>query len=172
MSLSRYPGAQPFEQSHRTVFFGRGEALDKLRRQVKLAPLTVLHGKSGTGKSSILNAGLLPLVDEEGHYDAVRIRFNAWLPEGAHASPTARTRASVAALGQGDTFLGKLLSEDESLWRKAKDQLIRRNGERGLLLIFDQFEELFTYPAEDILAFRRELAEALQPAAPQRYWDV
>lgn len=171
MSLSRYPGAQPFERSHQDVFFGREEDLDRLRRKVKLAPLTVLHGKSGLGKSSLLNAGLLPLLEAEGHYQAVRVRFNAWQAERQDADPAAKSIAAVAALGEGPTFLRKLVPEEHSLWRYAKEHAIRTGGERGLLLVFDQFEELFTYPAEAILAFRRQLAEALYTPAPQRYWD-
>lgn len=169
-SLSRYPGAKPFETEEGTIFFGRDEDITNLRRKMRLAPLTVLYGKSGTGKSSLLNAGLFPSLAEEDQYDFLRIRFTAWQNDKNGSLPLETTRQRLKMHASGN-ILGQLLPTEESLWKQSKEHFVANEGERGLLLVFDQFEELFTYPEEAVLAFRRELAEVLYTAAPQRYWD-
>ncbi|PHN02000.1 nSTAND1 domain-containing NTPase [Flavilitoribacter nigricans] len=171
MNRQRYPGAQPFEKEQQEVFFGREEDLDHLRRKIKLSQLTVLYGKSGLGKSSLINAGLLPELEKEGDFVPVRVRFNAW-QEQLSNEPVATTRAAISGNPEKKTFLHKIIADDPSLWRNVKDQFITEKGEKGLLLVFDQFEELFTYPQASIQLFKQQLAEALYTPAPQRYWDL
>jgi hypothetical protein len=69
------------------------------------------------------------------------------------------------------TFLHPILSQDVSLWRVLKMRQILENKEdkQGTLLIFDQFEELFTYPSEQIETFGKQLSELLRVLIPTRY---
>lgn len=171
MSLkSRYPGALPFEREQNGIFFGREAEIDSLRRKIKLVPLTVLYAKSGYGKSSLINAGLLPKLEEESSLEAIRIRFNSWQENQKNTLPLETARAALAATSDSDQ-LSSEFGEDKSLWRLNKEYYINTKGEGSLFLIFDQFEELFTYPAEAIQQFKEELAEVLFTNAPQRYWD-
>ncbi|MDL1890998.1 hypothetical protein FBQ96_15755, partial [Nitrospirales bacterium NOB] len=60
-SLAAYPeGASDF-------FFGRPKEAAELFQLIRLAPLTVVYGKSGLGKTSLLQAGVYPLLRAE-HY--------------------------------------------------------------------------------------------------------
>ena len=59
--ISRYPGIRSFERAEQALFFGRSRELAALFDAVKVKPLTVLFAKSGIGKTSLLNAGLLHL---------------------------------------------------------------------------------------------------------------
>lgn len=163
----RYPGAKPFEQEQREQFFGREEDTRLLVRMVKLSPLSVLYSKSGLGKSSLLNAGVMPALEEEG-YNCLRIRFNAYQVQ---SSPVESSVGHLANVQPDTTALAPLLEKDHSIWRLTKEYQMTQAASRGLVLIFDQFEELFTYPEEAIRAFRKQLAEALYTAVPQRYWD-
>ena len=55
---SRYLGVQPFKTSDKHIFFGRDEDIENLHDFIILEKLIVLFGKSGYGKSSLLNAGI------------------------------------------------------------------------------------------------------------------
>ena len=60
-----WPGLAPFEESAERFFNGRHEENAALRRLVLQAPLTVLFGASGLGKTSLLHAGLFPSLRKE-----------------------------------------------------------------------------------------------------------
>lgn len=60
----RYPGVKPFEASDTALFFGRDRDRTDLFDLVHREQLTVLFGKSGYGKSSLLKAGLIPKLIE------------------------------------------------------------------------------------------------------------
>lgn len=167
----RYPGASPFETYQQRLFFGRESDTESLYRLVKLEQLCVLYSKSGLGKSSLLNAGIVPLLERDGRYEAIRVRFRAWTP-GKLAMPTDITRALIAPTGSERTFLDNLIKDEASLWHNAKEYQIQKEGQKGILLIFDQFEELFTYPKPAVIDFQRQLAETMYADIPDRYSKV
>ncbi len=55
----RYPGVQPFKTNESDIFFGRDDDKTKLYNLLMLEKLVVLFGKSGHGKSSLINAGII-----------------------------------------------------------------------------------------------------------------
>lgn len=172
----RYPGARPFAPDQQHLFFGRDRAVRELHNLLQMSQLVVLYSKSGLGKSSLINAGLLSRIDEEGRWQPITIRFNAWT-EGKTDTPTQITRDLLLRDFDQPTFLPKIFPDDRSLWYAAKTRQLnsesaantaQRNTGKGFLLIFDQFEELFTYPDEAMQQFARQLAELLQTGVPQR----
>ena len=64
-SKNPYRGLESFDEAHRQLFFGRTELVEKLQDFVKTQPLTVLLGASGSGKSSLVKAGLIPQLRQE-----------------------------------------------------------------------------------------------------------
>lgn len=172
MAQYRYPGAQPFAASQEHLFFGREQDVEALYRQIRLESLVVLYSKSGLGKSSLLNAGLTPRVTQEGKYRPVKIRFNACNPQSDNfRTPLDAMLDALAAVGkesEKNVFLEKLLASEDSLWYQIKSAQAQ-NKRRPFLLLFDQFEELFTYPEQAVLDFKRQLAELLDPQIPQRF---
>ncbi len=152
------------------MFFGRNKAVRELYGLIQLQQLVILYSKSGLGKSSLLNAGILPLVEKEGLLTPLNIRFNAWT-EGKIETPVQITREAILKNSDRDTFLQNIFPDDKSLWYAAKTRQLNHlqtDNNRGLLLIFDQFEELFTYPVEAVQHFGRQFAELLQTGVPQR----
>lgn len=167
----RYPGTQPFSSDQKALFFGREKDILRLHRLVKTQNLVVLYGKSGLGKSSLLNAGLLPLVEREGEHTPIQVRFNAWTEESTE-TPVVKMLHLLSPEGSRDTFLDSLIFQEPSLWHELKEAQTDARSPKQYLLIFDQFEELFTYPPDQIAAFRDQLAEALYTKIPPRYREV
>ncbi len=54
-----YRGMQKFSEEHKNLFFGRTKLIDEIFDLLRNNILTVIFGKSGIGKSALLNAGLL-----------------------------------------------------------------------------------------------------------------
>ncbi len=162
----RYPGVQPFTTAQSEVFYGRDQDTADLYRLIRREPLVVLYGKSGLGKSSLLNAGIVPHCLSEGVFQPVVVKFGAWT-EGKTETPLDITKAYLNAGTTPHPLLQQLLPEEDSLWRCAKNRQL--NGGARPLLLFDQFEELFSYPEAAVRAFRQELAELLHTDLPLRY---
>jgi len=64
-SKNPYRGLESFDEKHSELFFGRTELVEKLQDFVKTHPLTVVLGASGSGKSSLVKAGLIPELRKE-----------------------------------------------------------------------------------------------------------
>ena len=66
---NRYPGAQPFSDDDfsRKVFFGREAAARELTDKILANQLVTVYARSGLGKTSLLKAGVAPLLREEGY---------------------------------------------------------------------------------------------------------
>ena len=57
-----YPGLRPFEESDHLLFFGRSEQSNELLLKMENTAFVAVVGSSGSGKSSLVKAGLLPLI--------------------------------------------------------------------------------------------------------------
>ncbi|MGC0334699.1 WD40 repeat protein [Streptomyces sp. SAI-170] len=103
-SDSPYRGLARFEPGDQELFFGRERLLDQLTTLVHAHRLVVVLGPSGSGKSSLLRAGLVPRLrtpDPDGHARPAAVRI---LTPGEH--PLQRhSQALKAASGDGDTWL-------------------------------------------------------------------
>ncbi len=184
---SPFRGLAPFEASHAPVFFGREAAIaktiERLRRGVAFL---LLIGGSGSGKSSLLRAGLLPRVVRHGVVPDIDLwRTALLLPTGDPLHNLATALFAYEALGgelaKGDfrtpeQLVGALRAGGETaiapirgaLERAAQERAQKMNYDRPrparLLLALDQVERLFveTGPAsvEDFAAVLRALVEA------------
>jgi hypothetical protein len=91
-------GLVSFTEETRAFFFGRDEEVAELARRVQRKLLTVLFGKSGLGKTSILRAGLVPRLRERGYCPVyVRIDYRRETPEPAEQIKEAIRRAASAS---------------------------------------------------------------------------
>jgi hypothetical protein len=166
MLRNRYPGVQPFKTSDRDLFFGRDADIDNLHDFLMLEKLVVLFGKSGYGKSSLLSAGIVPRLTDPAQAEAFRftpieVRFGVYA--GAQSfSPLETTRRRIEALPLAAEM--DFLPDGGSLWSLLKRR--QQPGQAQFVLLFDQFEEFFSYPADQQEAFRRQLAELLYATLP------
>ena len=168
-------GLASFTEETRSFFFGREEEVAELARRVQRKLLTVLFGKSGLGKTSILRAGLVPRLREHGFCPVyVRIDYSRGTPEPAEQIKEAIRRAASAS-GQW-TQVG-VAAAGESLWEflHHRDDVLRDAAGATIipLLIFDQFEELFTLAQSDDFGrarasrFVEELSDLVENRAPK-----
>lgn len=139
-------GLNSFSESTRGYFYGREEEIAELARRVQRKPLTVLFGRSGLGKTSILRAGLVPRLRPEG-YCPVYVRID-YGPDSPPPSEQIKQAVFRETLASGTWAQTGAAVEGESLWEflHHRDDVLRDAAGRTLtpLLIFDQFEEVFT----------------------------
>ena len=172
MKRNRYPGTKPFSTEQQDLFFGRDGDVEELLNRISLQQMIVLYSKSGLGKSSLINAGLVPRLQETGSVKYLKVRFGAFADDNTE-SPTVKTKRVITAIGSkgGGTLLDKLIPNRNSLWYHLKNQQILTGRDRFLLL-FDQFEELFTYSQGEIHNFKKELSELLNEKIPNDFRKV
>jgi tetratricopeptide (TPR) repeat protein len=144
-------GLASYSEETRSYFHGRDEEAAELARRVQRKPLTVLFGQSGLGKTSLLRAGLVPRLRGEGFCPVyVRIDYAPESPPPAEQIKQAIFRATAAS---GHWSRPGAAIEGESLWEflHHRGDLLRDADGRPLLplLIFDQFEEIFTLGQSD-----------------------
>jgi tetratricopeptide (TPR) repeat protein len=168
-------GLVSFTEETRAFFFGRDQEVAELARRVQRKLLTVLFGKSGLGKTSILRAGLVPGLREHGYCPVyVRIAYGGDTPEPAEQIKDAIRRAASAS---GEWTQVGVSAAGESLWEflHHRDDVLRDAAGTKLipLLIFDQFEELFTLAQSDEFGrvraarFIEELADLVENRPPK-----
>jgi hypothetical protein len=92
-SRSPYKGLQSFDESDKALFYGRERATRELQARCAAVRLLVVSGASGSGKSSLVKAGLLPLLREAGH------RILPVMRPGLHPLPA--LEAALADLDAG-----------------------------------------------------------------------
>ncbi|NEU08063.1 hypothetical protein GZH53_07035 [Flavihumibacter sp. R14] len=176
---NRYPGPLPFEYDDRELFFGRDQEIEYLTTVIINNKSTILHGKSGYGKTSLINAGIVPNLLENFHCEIIRIRFYNRDKKNP-VKPRDTLINSIRQYSSGEPYLEKLINVPHiSAWRYFKSMqydITKRvprtdQPEIGYILIFDQFEELFTYPKDDVKELGKELHELLLHRIPEEYQD-
>jgi hypothetical protein len=169
-------GLVSFTEETRGYFHGREEEAAELGRRVQRKLLTILFGQSGLGKTSILQAGLVPRLRPEGFCPVyVRLDYSPQSPSPAEQIKRAVFKATEAA---GTWTRVGSATTGETLWEflHHRDDLLQDSSGRTLIpiLIFDQFEEIFTLAqsddagrrrAQEFLADLSDLVENRPPAA-------
>jgi hypothetical protein len=165
-----FPGLAYFGPQDSGLFFGRETAITRLAVAVARQPLTALVGASGSGKSSVVLAGLAPRLAARGGWRFSHFRVATEPDKNPFA---ALARALVPLLGDGgavqqleetQTLAAHLESAAVSLPNALGGSRARDPGKR-ILLIADQFEEVFTLVADE--ARRRRFIDMLLAGFPE-----
>ena len=139
-----WPGLLPFTEDARMYFHGREAETDDLFRLIEREPLTVLFGQSGLGKSSLLNAGVFPCLRRAGYLPVyLRLSLDATAPELIeqvwHALICECVEHEVSATPP---------HPDDGFWQylhRPSTKFLNPHGRPVVsVLVFDQFEEIFT----------------------------
>ena len=203
-----YPGLRPYRSGDEEFFFGREAQTRGLRLKLETGRLVAVVGRSGCGKSSLVLAGLLPLLNKEVNPDGRRTwRIASFHPQGrpiaelakelfrlaseAPTTPADRQAIPEAGAAPSEPPAGTQSqiqpAEMEELRRSRLDAMLRRSSQglveaaselrmdssERLLIIVDQFEEIFRFEdpsgrnADEATAFVRLLIEAINTESPR-----
>ncbi|HYV25037.1 MAG TPA: hypothetical protein VE969_07335, partial [Pyrinomonadaceae bacterium] len=150
-----YKGLQPYTEGDRAFFFGRDRDAQVIISNLYAAPLTVFYGASGVGKSSVLLAGAVPLLQQERNVSVVV--FRNWQDPNFLSQLKQCTLEAVSAVAGKQIEIDLTLSLDEFL------SSLQRTARGALFFIFDQFEEYFLYnpSAANAESFESEFAQTV-----------
>lgn len=132
---SPYLGPEPYDERHGELFFGRKNEVRELREVVEGAPVTVVCGASGVGKTSLVRGGLLPALDGP---EAVWRLLPVVRPGSAPLAALAAAVATLTDLGGAPPDVTALRADQGALAALAE------TSSRRLLLFIDPLDELFT----------------------------
>jgi len=162
-----FVGPRPFKREDASLFFGRADEADELLSLVVAEREVLLYAQSGAGKTSLINAGLGPLLENEGFevLPVARVRYQS----SQEIETEQIANVYVFNVVTGWSALTHNVSQLNSMnLADFLDELPPQLDKEGLpqprLLIFDQFEELFTfYPerASDRRGFFEQVRDAL-----------
>lgn len=179
---SPFRGLAPFDVEHAGIYFGRTREVERARARalanlVAGSPFLVILGPSGSGKSSLVRAGLLPRLIHSGgagdmpRLDIYAISTPALLLDGGGgdwALGLAQVLFGVEALAQplreGDFDNPERLA---SLFRRGGADAVlpvirgleRVNDDQGMVLVLDQLEEIFVWDPAQAQGFAALIAE-------------
>ena len=152
-----WPWLDPFTEKSETFFNGRDDDSAALQRCVLSGTATVLFGKSGLGKTSLLQAGLFPRLRKSGLLP-VLVRL-----EHGNASPMAAAQIRAClhkectayglTMPGNPQFAPQLEKPEDRLWLDLHTNPVGLRDANGHLwqavFVLDQFEEIFTLGGQD-----------------------
>jgi energy-coupling factor transporter ATP-binding protein EcfA2 len=154
-----FPGLRPFAFADHLFFFGRDDQVYAIYRLLDRSRFIAVVGASGSGKSSLVRAGLLPLLHEE----TVEIGSRRWKCFELHPGDSPITSLINALVGapprQNDEIKAAIYTARREriayAFRQSSFGLIEALADvndvegRSILLLVDQFEELFRFSSSD-----------------------
>lgn len=156
-------GLESYQENQ--IIFGRNEEIEDLTQRVLNDIDTIVYGKSGIGKTSVINAGVLPIVRENGFIPVV-LRLD-------HSNNKSYIIQIKEAIGKDvevvETASAKNVDK-ELFWEFFHRHEFFVDGERAkLILVFDQFEEIFTLQQTTVARteFFKEFAYVLNNVMPK-----
>ena len=168
-TTSLFIGLQSYTEAQSDIFYGRDEEIDRLTNLIKSNTLTIVFGKSGTGKTSLLNAGIFPRLRKD-YCLPFRIRL-----EFRDDSPDLVTQIKNILKSEIDRYGFKVEAypSAETLWEYFHSEQLWKSVTP--ILIFDQFEEIFTlakksnrFGNKQLAAFWEELADLIENSVPEK----
>ncbi|HEX5839419.1 MAG TPA: hypothetical protein VFY26_16400 [Anaerolineales bacterium] len=178
-----YVGPHAFQPEDEKKFAGRDRDITALYRLLIAERIVLLFSPSGAGKSSLVNAGLLPRMIEKGFKILPTVRVNLPLPDelSKEDGNNRYVMSMLQTMGDARTNIPKKelaqLTIDEYLRRRlCPDNPYRKDDEEIVepksFLIFDQFEEILTIDPNDDVG-KREFFEQLGVALEEsRRWAL
>ncbi len=167
-----YRGLSAFREQDAGLFFGREEPSGQLLGEMNRRALVAVVGPSGSGKSSLVFAGAVPRLRQRQGWVVAAMR-----PAQA-TSPLAALAAALQPLlepGMSQTQRLRELGQLEAVLAEGRllevvDRALAQTGDERLLLVIDQFEELYTLEPELTRQFVDMIVNAAvaQPERPTR----
>lgn len=162
-----YQGLSAFQEKDAALFFGREIFTNQLVKVVETKKLVAVIGASGSGKSSVVLAGLIPSLRQQENWLIANLRPESTPFENlakALLSPVAQLetgKSEGVAEVNGDE-INQLATDLQEGNRTLSDVVKSIGSPRRFLLVIDQFEEIYTYPNQKSRQFLDCLLDAVQ----------
>ena len=191
--LGPYPGLRPYRRNESLIFFGRERLVDQMKDKLRAARFLGVVGSSGCGKSSLVKAGLFPALDS-GFLVARDLpwsRYPNWAASRWFTVDMQPRHDPYRGLSDGllkSGLLGECWPATDPInvaalevWlREGPRQLLRlweqaQNGagpQANLLILVDQFEELFRFRDPQQTSQSQAFVSLLLDLAAQPEWPV
>lgn len=152
-----WPWLDPFTEKAEAFFNGRDDDSAALQRCVLAGVATVLFGKSGLGKTSLLQAGLFPRLRKSGLLPVlVRLEHGSASPTAAAQIRTCLHKECTAyglTMPGNPQFAPQLEKPEDRLWLDLHTNPVGLRDAHGqtwqVVFVLDQFEEIFTLGGQD-----------------------
>jgi hypothetical protein len=144
ITASPYRGLDRFEDRDKDLFFGRDQLIKSLLAQLSASNVLLVLGASGSGKSSVVRAGLLPQLAQ---LIGAPFRYFTFVPD---VNPFESLRSALQGAGFSQTQTRELADAKAETPAKLIHTL-QRDGDQWLFFV-DQFEEMFTVGDEKLRA--------------------
>lgn len=151
LSSDPYVGPRPFERTaeDRQRFFGRDREIEEIVSLILGHPLLLVYAESGAGKTSLFNSGAVPLLEANGFEVLPLARVQGILPAGVKWEQVPNVYMFHALLNLGPELEAHtLVNQSLPVFLSERPRTADSHGKKApLVIVFDQFEELFTiYP--------------------------
>ena len=144
--LNPYKGLRAFEESDAPQFFGRERSVERLitriRQNEEFSRFLAVVGASGSGKSSLVNAGLLPALRRGNLTGSGHWFYATFTPGAAPLYALEEALLRIATLQPPN--LTQMLTQDKRGLVQAAERILPPDSKTEVMLVIDQFEELFT----------------------------
>ncbi len=161
----RYPGIRSFSKEEEKIFFGRSADTENIYASIHLNPVTTVFGQSGIGKTSVINAGVITRFEKynteskTNNFTIIRVETGNYIP--VKDEPVHKTLVDIIAekcfansTGATPPSVFSDIDIKQNLWLQFK---LQQRTNTPVVLIFDQAEQLFTFPTQDFNLFLSNL---------------
>jgi len=160
-AVNPYKGLRAFQVADAADFYGRKALVERLLARLhEDTPFLAVVGPSGSGKSSVVKAGLMPRL-QNGTLDSTTKWYTLEMVPGTHPMEELELALNSIATREMPDLLNQLKAETRGMVRAIRRVLPDEDSQ--LVLLIDQFEEVFTLVEQeaDRLHFLNSLLEAV-----------
>jgi formylglycine-generating enzyme required for sulfatase activity len=145
-----YPGLRPFETNEWSIFFGRERMVDDVIDRLAAHRLVLIHGSSGSGKSSLVRAGVLPKLARQHLIAGALWRTCSMRPSGGPVWNLAKELARLEGNADSADRIGQIVGEFNRRGATLSSVVgsLKSFADWRLCVLIDQFEELFRFERE------------------------
>jgi WD40 repeat protein len=160
LPINPFPGIRSYETEEDYLFFGREQQIKELGTLMSTTHFVAITGASGCGKSSLIKAGLIPsLVKKSELHERGKWEYAIFRPGDDPIGQMADALFGIIKNAKEGQSPCKNHEEAETVLRSGQDGILKLIGNlnlfkgRNLLIIIDQFEELFRFKGGFITSY-------------------
>ncbi len=161
MENLRFVGTRAFNSEENFIFFGRENIAERMFQNLLIENTAVIYGNAGTGKTSLINAGITPILKNSGRFELI--------PLSAKNFPQAQSLYTqleqiINSRFSEPTYIDKLIGTKKHIWYYLKK--IQAISNKIIVFLIDDFDQLDKGESQK---FHSELYYALKAEIPEEF---